>query len=253
MGACYSYSIPKTQPAEPGELIGPYCDSCQPSEIKCYHVNLHRDEKNTELPKILQKRVQIINNCSCQSCDKIRRDDCEISDENTLELPRNMFTDDKNKVNGDELPELLDANSTKGATEETENDVKLKMKLKKWFEIYQNESEEVKNDDEYFQKFNSPLYYNTAVADRNQENNAKIEKDLANLPDGFGLEGAASHHKGSHVGMGIVHNQNAIVIEDLEKKHREEDAAGHHKSGHHHHDGHHNHHLGEEQHIGEFL
>lgn len=39
VGACFSYSIPRTQPAEPGELIGPYCDSCQPAETKCYHVS----------------------------------------------------------------------------------------------------------------------------------------------------------------------------------------------------------------------
>lgn len=38
VGACYSYSIPRTQPAEPGELIGPYCDSCQPVGTRCYHV-----------------------------------------------------------------------------------------------------------------------------------------------------------------------------------------------------------------------
>lgn len=41
VGACYSYSIPSTQPAEPGELLGPYCDSCQPVETKCYHVSTY--------------------------------------------------------------------------------------------------------------------------------------------------------------------------------------------------------------------
>lgn len=45
VGACFSYSIPRTQPAEPGELIGPYCDSCQPAETKCYHVNISKKKK----------------------------------------------------------------------------------------------------------------------------------------------------------------------------------------------------------------
>lgn len=39
VGACFSYSIPRTQPAEPGELIVPYCDSCQPVTTRCYHVS----------------------------------------------------------------------------------------------------------------------------------------------------------------------------------------------------------------------
>ncbi|KAJ8921225.1 hypothetical protein NQ315_013697 [Exocentrus adspersus] len=136
VGACYSYSIPKTEPAEPGELIGPYCDSCQPSEIKCYHVKLHADGKNVEGPKIVQKRVQIIMNCSCQSCNKIRKEDCEITDENTLELPQNLFKNEKNtnEPSIEELPDLLDApnsNETENVIHDVEKDIKLKNKLKK--------------------------------------------------------------------------------------------------------------------------
>ncbi|KAK9746647.1 DAN domain [Popillia japonica] len=91
VGACYSYSIPRTQPAEPGELIGPYCDSCQPINTKCYHVNLRADEKNEDGPRMIQKRVQIITNCTCLSCDKIQTSDCEITDEGTAELPADLF------------------------------------------------------------------------------------------------------------------------------------------------------------------
>ncbi|VEN61494.1 unnamed protein product [Callosobruchus maculatus] len=244
VGACYSYSIPKTQPAEPGELIGPYCDSCQPAEIKCYHVNLHRDEKSPDLPKILQKRVQIITNCSCQSCDKVRKDDCEITDENTLELPRSMFTDEKNqnKSTGDEVPELLERNDTKPASSETETDIKFKNKLKKWFEIYQNESEsdQMKDDTDseyYFQKFKSPVYH--LGLEHNEQTNAKIEQALKSLPENFGVEGAPSHHKGSHIGMGIAHSQNDVVIqpevkvlaESFGAQDRAEGAPSHHKGG----------------------
>ncbi|KRT80006.1 hypothetical protein AMK59_7241 [Oryctes borbonicus] len=91
VGACYSYSIPRTQPAEPGELIGPYCDSCQPVDTRCYHVNLKADEKNEDGPRTIQKRVQIITNCTCLSCNKIQTTDCEITDESTAELPLDLF------------------------------------------------------------------------------------------------------------------------------------------------------------------
>lgn len=155
VGACYSYSIPKTQPAEPGELIGPYCDSCQPSEMKCYHVNLERSEKTTEGPIVMKKNVQIITNCSCQACDKVRKDDCEISDENTSELPQNLFTEQKNSSRTEDIPDLLDVKSN--PSEYSENQINFKNKLKKWFEIsYQNDSDQSKNEDNYA-KFSNEL------------------------------------------------------------------------------------------------
>ncbi|XP_053690413.1 lateral signaling target protein 2 homolog [Sabethes cyaneus] len=76
VGACFSYSIPHTEPSDPGEVIGPYCDSCQPSETSWHHVTLDCSENsNTNgdeeaKPTILVKRVQIIKNCSCTSCEK---------------------------------------------------------------------------------------------------------------------------------------------------------------------------------------
>lgn len=251
VGACYSYSIPKTEPAEPGELIGPYCDSCQPSEIKCYHVNLHADDKNVEGPKVIQKRVQIIMNCSCQTCNKIRKEDCEITDENTLELPQNLFKDEKNLTdsNPDDFPDLLHAptqNDTENVIHNTETNIKLKNKIKKLYEIYQNQTEDVKNDglQKYLEKYGVDL-------EQNHENNIKIEKDLENLPDDFGIEGVQSHHKGNHVGMGIQHSQNDDEENDIIKKHHESKSAAHHgHHSYHHGEGHHLHHLGEEQHIG---
>ncbi|RZB39875.1 uncharacterized protein BDFB_003870 [Asbolus verrucosus] len=107
VGACYSYSIPSTQPAEPGELIGPYCDSCQPAETKCYHVTLNADSKNVEGPKTFQKRVQIIMNCSCMSCEKIHHEDCEISSQITPELPQDLFSNRNQEAKTEEVPELL--------------------------------------------------------------------------------------------------------------------------------------------------
>ncbi|KAJ9592470.1 hypothetical protein L9F63_015886, partial [Diploptera punctata] len=65
VGACFSYSIPRTSPAAPGELIKPYCDSCQPSQVRWQHLTLECEEVDK-----LQKRVQIIENCSCSSCEQ---------------------------------------------------------------------------------------------------------------------------------------------------------------------------------------
>lgn len=79
VGACFSYSIPHTEPSDPGEVIGPYCDSCQPSEVSWHHVTLDCSEDNNgatvnnddeSKPTILVKRVQIIKNCSCTACEK---------------------------------------------------------------------------------------------------------------------------------------------------------------------------------------
>lgn len=188
VGACYSYSIPKTQPAEPGELIGPYCDSCQPSEMKCYHVNLHRSEKTIEGLKVMRKNVQIITNCSCQTCDKIRKDDCEINDENTSELPQNLFTDQKNgNKSNEEVPELLDVNNNP-SKHHNENHAKFKNKLKKWFEIsYQNDSDQVKSEDNY----------------------AKFSKELKDFSMNFQNEDSINDHNDEE------YDRNDIIVEEL--------------------------------------
>lgn len=72
VGACFSYSIPKTMPSAPGEVITPYCDSCQPVDFEWKEVTLtcsdesEEDEGTTEMTK----KVQVITNCTCTSCDK---------------------------------------------------------------------------------------------------------------------------------------------------------------------------------------
>ncbi|CAD7094047.1 unnamed protein product [Hermetia illucens] len=69
VGACFSYSIPHTEPSDPGEVIVPYCDSCQPSDTTWHHVTLQCEKNSDITPPQLVKRVQIINNCSCSSCE----------------------------------------------------------------------------------------------------------------------------------------------------------------------------------------
>lgn len=177
VGACYSYSIPKTQPAEPGELIGPYCDSCQPSEMKCYHVNLQRSDNTIEGPLVMKKNVQIITNCSCQACDKIRKDDCEIADENTSELPENLFTDQKNSSKIEDIPELLDVKNNPSEYNENQNQIKFKNKLKKWFEVsYQNNSDQAKNEENYAKFSNELRSLSADFKNENLETNGSDEE-----------------------------------------------------------------------------
>lgn len=66
-------------------------------------MNLKADSNNVEMPIVLQKRIQVIMNCSCQSCDKVRTEDCAINDTNTMELPRHLYVDpdNVNKANDD--------------------------------------------------------------------------------------------------------------------------------------------------------
>lgn len=72
-------------------------------------MNLKADDQNTDGPRTMQKRVQIIVDCACLTCDKVRKDNCDISDEDTLELPSNLFlnTNSTNKTQPQKVPELL--------------------------------------------------------------------------------------------------------------------------------------------------
>ncbi|KAG8225088.1 hypothetical protein J437_LFUL000067 [Ladona fulva] len=82
VGACFSYTIPRTLPSSPGDAIKPYCDSCQPSAVTWKEVTLEcvgggGNEDDTTLggkavprPRLtVVRRVQVITNCSCSACD----------------------------------------------------------------------------------------------------------------------------------------------------------------------------------------
>lgn len=75
-------------------------------------MTLHADDDNTEGPKTMQKRVQIITNCTCLSCDKTSSTDCELSDENTVELPHDLFLnrDNAESFNRENLDAILNTN-----------------------------------------------------------------------------------------------------------------------------------------------
>ena len=109
-----------------------------------FQVTLKADEKNTDGPKTLQKRVQIITNCTCQSCDKVENKDCEILDEGTAELPQDLFAHLYGNMssayeivpqNFDEVPDFLNVTDsvrtpTRNGTElREEHRILLKKKL----------------------------------------------------------------------------------------------------------------------------
>lgn len=94
VGACFSYSIPSSEPAEPGELIRPYCDSCQPLTTRCYHVTLQPDESEGERD-VVQKRVQIIDECACLRCGGNSGGGCDENESRTSELPEQLLSGEK--------------------------------------------------------------------------------------------------------------------------------------------------------------
>lgn len=115
VGACFSYMVPHSEPSAPGDLIRPYCDSCQPLDSVWHTVTLDcKDEQNK--PVSMQKKVQIITNCSCSSCmetSKIK------PDYNTLLQSLTEENLDKNVNAAHETPDLLldpNLNASKNTT-----------------------------------------------------------------------------------------------------------------------------------------
>lgn len=65
VGACFSFSVPRTIPETPGDDRLYYCDSCQPDAVTWTEVVLECPDNPTQ--KSLSKRVELIENCSCTS------------------------------------------------------------------------------------------------------------------------------------------------------------------------------------------
>uniref|UniRef100_A0A8D8SNJ9 Neuroblastoma suppressor of tumorigenicity 1 n=1 Tax=Cacopsylla melanoneura TaxID=428564 RepID=A0A8D8SNJ9_9HEMI len=73
VGACFSYSIPKTEPITTGEVV-PYCDSCQPTVVIWKHVVLECPDSDYEEDNVMTKRVEMIDQCACASCKQATSD-----------------------------------------------------------------------------------------------------------------------------------------------------------------------------------
>ncbi|XP_043280699.1 uncharacterized protein [Venturia canescens] len=117
VGACFSYMVPHSEPSAPGDLIRPYCDSCQPLDSVWHTVTLDcKDEDNKATT--MQKKVQIITNCSCSSCTETSR---IKPDYNTLLQSLGDESIDKNANVVHETPDLLlnpNLNSSKNTTKD---------------------------------------------------------------------------------------------------------------------------------------
>ncbi|KAK0175750.1 hypothetical protein PV327_009477 [Microctonus hyperodae] len=118
VGACFSYMVPHSEPSAPGDLIRPYCDSCQPLDSVWHTVTLDcKDEKHN--PITMQKKVQIITNCSCSSCMETSR---IKPDYNTLLQSLAEENMDKNVNQVHETPDLLldpNLSSSKNTTKDS--------------------------------------------------------------------------------------------------------------------------------------
>lgn len=122
VGACFSYSIPHTEPSDPGEVIVPYCDSCQPSDTRWHEVTLdcregHQNDPE-QAPKLI-KRVQLIRNCSCISCEK----------SGTSKHQGHANEDDSPSLFRD-VPDLLDSINMMNETERDEVEMKHRESLR---------------------------------------------------------------------------------------------------------------------------
>ncbi|XP_022201405.2 uncharacterized protein LOC111058210 [Nilaparvata lugens] len=104
VGACFSYSIPRTLPAAPGDVL-PYCDSCQPSTSALHHVTLKCKREgggdDGEESETMNKVVEVITNCSCMTC----------SDAASRQLPADAVADDDDdaveRERDRDVPQLL--------------------------------------------------------------------------------------------------------------------------------------------------
>lgn len=122
VGACFSYSIPHTEPSDPGEVIVPYCDSCQPSDTRWHEVTLdcregHQNDPE-QAPKLV-KRLQLIRNCSCISCEKsgIGKHQSHTNEDDSPSLFR-------------DVPDLLDSINMMNETERDEVEMKHRESLR---------------------------------------------------------------------------------------------------------------------------
>ncbi|XP_076857632.1 neuroblastoma suppressor of tumorigenicity 1 [Brachyhypopomus gauderio] len=66
LGQCFSYSVPNTFPQSTESLV--HCDSCMPAQTQWEVVTLECPG-NAESPRV-DKLVERILHCSCQSCSK---------------------------------------------------------------------------------------------------------------------------------------------------------------------------------------
>ncbi|GAB6025615.1 hypothetical protein CHUAL_011342 [Chamberlinius hualienensis] len=80
VGACFSFSVPRTIPETPGDDQLYYCDSCQPLSVAWTTVLLECPDTLTQEP--ISKMVEVITNCSCNTYRNIEMYENQLSDSN---------------------------------------------------------------------------------------------------------------------------------------------------------------------------
>lgn len=239
---------------------------------------MHADGKNNDGPKTIKKRVEIIMNCSCISCETVQNKDCELTDQNTAELPTDLFNILHPVVGGgeavsqEEVPDLIhlpnrnrsnpnidevlndEQNNEKlikllKSMQEQEGDTNIsydKKLIKELLEILENNRAELANVD--LMKFISVV---------NLHNSENMQVDLSTLKE-F-LHGFQKNKRANLdlVEMGVANNEQINRdIEDLAKKYAMPSDYG--LEGHRGQLGSledntistHHHYVGEEQHVG---
>uniref|UniRef100_A0A8C6SBA9 NBL1, DAN family BMP antagonist n=1 Tax=Neogobius melanostomus TaxID=47308 RepID=A0A8C6SBA9_9GOBI len=93
LGQCFSYSVPNTFPQSTESLV--HCDSCMPAQTQWEVVTLDCPD-NEDTPHV-DKLVERIFHCSCQSCSK------EVGQEGTL---LQLYSPD-NGLDSPSLPDSL--------------------------------------------------------------------------------------------------------------------------------------------------
>ncbi|KAK9505339.1 hypothetical protein O3M35_009420 [Rhynocoris fuscipes] len=104
VGACFSYSIPRTEPTAPGE-VAPYCDSCQPSTVTWKHITLNCGEDKEPLIK----RVEFIEDCSCLTCRHVETKinaEVVVPEVTTVDVPQllNLMSQPKGNTSSQPSP-----------------------------------------------------------------------------------------------------------------------------------------------------
>lgn len=108
LGACFSYSIPRTVPTNNGDEVNSYCDSCQPVNTLWIPVQLKCSDGSNHT-----KRVQLIKECRCSSCSRHWE----------LENPPTDFADERASIQTSRYMQLMKLEQNENAeNEETSTD-----------------------------------------------------------------------------------------------------------------------------------
>uniref|UniRef100_A0A1A8II92 Neuroblastoma, suppression of tumorigenicity 1 n=1 Tax=Nothobranchius kuhntae TaxID=321403 RepID=A0A1A8II92_NOTKU len=117
LGQCFSYSVPNTFPQSTESLA--HCDSCMPAQTQWEVVTLECPSSE-EFPRV-EKLVERIFHCSCQSCSKESGQEGAVMQlypaENTLDSSQSL----PDFLSGVQAPPRSDTHPTKAEQQHTDH------------------------------------------------------------------------------------------------------------------------------------